>query len=103
MRFLSDDERVALLQACQASGHPLLNAAVMLSLSTGARKGELMGLQWKDVDLRTGRITLLDTKNTETRVLPLAGHALKLMRELHRQRRVGVPWDFPGRGGPQAH
>lgn len=99
VRFLSDDERTALLQACQAGGHPLLYIAVVLSLSTGARKGELMGLQWKDVDLKAGRITLLDTKNGETRPLPLVGRAFELMQELQRKREERVPWVFPGRGG----
>ncbi len=99
VRYLSDDERTALLQACQASGHPLLYTAVVLSLSTGARKGELLGLQWKDVDLKAGRITLLDTKNGETRVLPLAGRALVLMQEQHERREEKIPWVFPGRGG----
>jgi integrase len=50
-RFLSDDERQRLLQACRQSKWPRLYLLVLLALTTGARKGELLGLQWADVDL----------------------------------------------------
>jgi integrase len=35
---------------------------VVLALSTGARKMELLRLPWRDVDLQRGVITLHDTK-----------------------------------------
>lgn len=34
-----------------------------------------------DVDMRRKRIVLTDTKNNETRTVPLVGHALDLMRK----------------------
>lgn len=45
--------------------------------SYNARKGELMGLRWKDVDFDR-RIAYIDmTKNGERKVLPLTGGVLK--------------------------
>ena len=79
IRFLSDLERDRLLEACQASTNRFLFTAVALALSTGARRGELLGLKWKDVDVKEGKITLYDTKNGDIRPLPLRGLALKLM------------------------
>lgn len=99
VRYLADEERERLLDACKGSGHPLLYAAVVLSLSTGARKGELLGLKWENVNLKAGRIALLDTKNGEHRGLPLAPHALQIMKELRASRKDSIPWVFPGRGG----
>ena len=81
VRFLSDDERQGLLDVCKASDSPYLYTVVVLALSTGARKMELLNLTWRDVDFQRGVITLHDTKNGERRVLPLAGHALALMHE----------------------
>ena len=78
-RFLSEEERAKLLKACQKSSHPYLYLVVVLCLSTGARKMEILGLKWKDVDLERKVITLHETKNGERRLLPLAGHALELM------------------------
>jgi integrase len=43
-RCLSDAERERLLRACQQSAQPFLYLVVVLALSTGARKNELMQL-----------------------------------------------------------
>jgi len=70
-RFLSDDERERLLAACKASSWPRLYVLVLMALTTGARKGELMGLRWADVDLQRAEATVGRTKNGDPRVLPL--------------------------------
>jgi integrase len=102
VRFLSDEERDALLSACKASSNPWLYTCVVVALSTGMRKGELMGLHWRDVDLQAGRITLRETKNGQIRVVPLAGPALALLREHAKVRRLDTDLLFPGarKGSP---
>lgn len=96
VRFLSDEEREALLSACRESGNPWLHTAVVVALSTGTRKGELMNLRWPEVDLLNGRITLRETKNGEVRVVPLAGPALALLKEHGKVRRLDTDLLFPG-------
>lgn len=71
VRFLSDHERDALLQASKASENPYLYTVVLLALSTGARYSEIMNLRWRDVDLERGVARLEKTKNRERRALPL--------------------------------
>ncbi|QBR84709.1 site-specific integrase [Legionella israelensis] len=95
VRFLSDEERIKLLAECKNSENPYLYIAVVLALSTGGRKMEILGLRWKDVDLTRGVITLHETKNGERRVLPLAGHALQLMKEHAKVRHVNCNFVFP--------
>jgi integrase len=99
VRFLSDDERRRLLDACKESKNPYLYIVVVLALSTGARKMELMTLRWPDVDLQRGLITLHNTKNRQRRALPLTGHALTLMREHSRVRRLDTDLVFPRADG----
>lgn len=89
-RYLSDDERARLLAETKKS--PTLQLLVVLALSTAARAGELTGLQWKDVDLKEGRLLFRDTKNTETRAAWLYGDALKLLTQ--RASTGGKPGDF---------
>jgi len=79
VRFLSDDEREALLTACDEID-PTLHLLVVLALSTGARRGELLGLRWPQVDLNQGQATLLKTKNKDIRTLPLTGYSLDLLK-----------------------
>ncbi|KAB2871044.1 MAG: site-specific integrase [Burkholderiaceae bacterium] len=71
VRFLSDDERTGLLAACKASSWPRLYVLVLMALTTGARKGELLGLRWADVDLQRAEASVGSTKNGDPRVLPL--------------------------------
>lgn len=99
VRFLSDDEREKLLEACEKSENKLLYPVVVLALSTGMRQGEMMSLKWKDVDLSRGRATLHETKNGSIRVVPIAGHALELLQNLAKVRRLDTQYIFPSKDG----
>lgn len=94
VRFLSDSERDALLEACAKSDWPALHALVLLAISTGARRGELVRLKWADVDLKAARATVHETKNGDPRVLPLVGKALTALRELKLQGGAATQWVF---------
>ena len=97
VRFLSDEERACFLDECKNSEHPYLYITVVLALSTGARRMEIFGLSWKNVDLTRGVITLEETKNGERRVLPLVSHALELMKQHAKVRHVNSTLVFPGK------
>jgi integrase len=95
VRFLSDDERAALLQACLKNSNPHLYDCVVIALSTGCRKQEILDLRWPDVDLQRGLLMLKDTKNKTPRAVPLAGHALERMIDRSRIRRIDTDYVFP--------
>jgi integrase len=101
VRFLSDDERNRLLEACRGSPNPHLYRAVVLAISTGARRMEIMSLRWPQVDFQRGVITLHETKNGDIRVLPLVGHALNLMKDHAKVRRIDTDLVFPGHNPQQ--
>jgi integrase len=79
-RFLSAQEREDLMDACAASECPALLPLVQLALATGARKSELLGLLWANVDLDRRTVRFLDTKNGESRAVPLAGAAVASLK-----------------------
>jgi integrase len=106
IRFLSDAEREALLTACADSDWPALYVLVLLAISTGARRGELINLKWDDVDLKAARVVVHETKNGDPRVLPLVGKALEALRALKLQGSAKSPWVFAqpsGFPGPYEH
>jgi integrase len=78
-RFLTDDEKERLILACRESESKGLYLVVILALSTGMRRGEIMNLKWGDIDLDGGSILLQTTKNGERRFIPLVGTALHLL------------------------
>ncbi len=69
-RFLTDDERTRLLGACRLATWPRLYLLVLMALTTGARKGELLGLRWADVDMERAEARVALTKNRDPQVLP---------------------------------
>ena len=86
VRFLSNKEREALLYECGRARWKMLYALVLLAITSGARKGELLGLHWGDIDLTAATASLSRTKNNERRVLPLVP---AVVEELHKH--VGSP------------
>jgi integrase len=95
IRFLSDSERTKLLAACAKSEWGGLHALVLLAITTGARKGELINLRWADVDLKKGHALVRETKNDEPRTLPLAGKALEALRTLKLNNSARSAYVFP--------
>lgn len=71
-RFLDTAERQRLLEAARASPWPRMYALVLMALTTGARRGELLGLRWADVDFEHGVAHVGRSKNGDPKVLPLA-------------------------------
>jgi integrase len=106
VRFLSDDERTRLLEECRQSDWQPLYAVVVLAISTGARRSELINLKWADVDLKAGRAAVNDSKNGDPRSLPLVGKALEALRELKLSNSSRSEYVFPqpsGFPGPYEH
>ena len=100
VRYLSDEERERLLDACKDSANTNLYLIVVLALSTGARQQEIWDLRWSDVNLIKGLITFSETKNDEFRSVPLKGHPLKLLLEHSRIRRDDSDIVFPSKKNP---
>ena len=100
-RLLSEEELDRLLEATKQSANKDLHTAVVLALSTGARKMEIWGLRWRDIDLNEGLATLHQTKNGETRTVPIQAYALELMRQRSKVRRIDTDLVFPSTIDPQ--
>jgi integrase len=77
VRFLSDAERARLLKLCRVSSWPRLYLLVLLALTTGARRSELLRLRWRDLDLERAVAYVAQTKNGQPKALPLVPAAVK--------------------------
>ncbi|WP_414041396.1 tyrosine-type recombinase/integrase [Acidithiobacillus sp. M4-SHS-6] len=101
VRYLSDDERERLLQACRESTNADLYVAVLLALTTGGRKAETMGATWAQIDLKRATLQLEETKNGARRTLHLAAPVLELLRERAKVRRLDTGLLFPSKVNPR--
>jgi integrase len=85
-RVLTEVEVTRLLDALEPSGRRShwTKPAVQLALATAMRRGELLSLRWENVDL-VGRAAFLpDTKNGDSRTVPLSSVALQALAALPR-------------------
>ena len=67
---------------------------------SGWRKGEALKLEWRDVDMesQTVRLRIENSKNKESRVLPLNGKLLDIIQQRMKQRRLDCPFVFHHNG-----
>jgi integrase len=102
-RYLNGDELVRLSKALAKHPHPEAADAIRLLLLTGARRGEVFGMRWQDVDLDAGIWSkpAASTKQKRAHEVPLSAPVLQLLTDIQkRQRRAGQrpKFVFPGDG-----
>lgn len=83
LRYLLAEERDSLLKECSG----MLYAIVTTALETGMRKGEMTRLQWKDIDFQRRMITILESKNGESRFVSISDVLLPVLQRLYIERR----------------
>ena len=59
-------------------------AVILFAIETGMRRGEILSLTWRNVHLGKRYVHLPDTKNGDSRDVPLSPLALDLLRDLPR-------------------
>jgi integrase len=108
---ISPEELAKFLTALSGHRHYL---AVLLTLATGLRSGEVRGLRWQDIDYDSGTITLHDqiqrvdgkpvrrpVKGRRQRVVPLPHSLIPLLHAAQKQSKE--PICFPARQGGYLH
>jgi len=76
-RYLSDNERERLFKACRDSKWDKLYLLVLMAITTGARRGELLSLRWNSLNIDKQTAYVLTSKNGEPKVLPLTQSVIK--------------------------
>ncbi len=80
-KFLSKDEANLLLTTIRKYSVQIAQIAT-LSLYTGMRRGEIFSLKWQDVDSQHGIISILDSKNNQSRKVFITEPVREILDEL---------------------
>ncbi len=100
VRWLTRAEVDSLCRAARAQKFgQVLESFIRLAVNTGCRKEEMLGLEWRRVDLANGLIYLegVHTKAGKRRSIPLnegALSALKVMAAIRAEKSPSSPWVF---------
>lgn len=95
-RFLTRQEAEALLSALRAKSADAHDIA-LIALYCGLRQGEILSLQWQDVDLDKGTLTIRDAKAGSR--IAFLNEKTSAMLEGRRAMQSGDTLVFPGRRG----
>ncbi len=97
--MLTPVQMAALLEAIDAEEdagtNPFACAAIRVTFWTGWRIGEVLALEWSDLDLEVGSAKLLRTKTAAEEYRQLPAEAVAILEKLPRF--AGSPYVFPGR------
>jgi integrase len=100
-RFLQPEELERFFQAIEderLNGNPDIADYLLLSLFTGARRSNVLSMQWKDVDLTRNqwRISGEESKNKGVMLIPLVGEVLEVLTR--RRQMASSIFVFPSHG-----
>ena len=80
-RRVSNEEIDAITLATQSK---LLGSVLILAIETAMSRAEISGIEHKHINLSKRTLTLLETKNGETRIVPLSTKAIQVIQSLPR-------------------
>jgi integrase len=83
-RRLKDGDDTRLSKAIKLNSAWYLRPFITLAIETGMRRGELLSIRWKDVDLTAPTVRILKTKNGHPRTIPLTPKAVEILASLTR-------------------
>lgn len=79
-RFLSIDEIKIFLEQCK-NHSPMVYLFVLISLSTGGRYSEVLGIEVQNIDFENLQVQFLNTKNGENRAVPIDSDLAAMIQE----------------------
>ncbi len=94
--FLTEEEAAALLQNSEG----WLKEMILIGLKTGMRFGEIIALDWEDLDFSTRNINVRhgiargikgSTKSNKIRTIPMAGEIAELMMKRYKSKGLVFP------------
>lgn len=79
-RRLMEGELGRLLRACREGRNDWLRPGILLAIETGMRRGEMLNIQWRDVDIDASTLSIPLTKTGHARCIPLTPKAVAIIR-----------------------
>jgi integrase len=100
-RFLQPDEMVRFKKALDAEKNTDLRDFITLALSAGARRANICGMRWADINGETW--TIKRTKNRKPHLVSLRPAALAVLHEREHRCAADCPWVFPSTQSVSGH
>lgn len=81
-RRLQDGELEMIVSETRKRKNPIVLPVILWAIETGMRRGEILSMKWKDIDLRQRVVLIPETKNGTARKIPLTSKAVEILEGL---------------------
>jgi integrase len=98
LRYLSLEEIQLLVDASSERLRPI----ILTALNTGMRKAEILNLEWDHIDFGRRAITVVDSKNSEGRTIPMNDALTHTLNAVRLQSKSQYVFGYSG-GGPYSN
>lgn len=82
MKRLSVEAETTLLACCHELHLDYLADIIAVAIETGMRCGEILSMRWEDMDFINRKVLLRDTKNGDSRQVPLSSRVKRILEQL---------------------
>jgi integrase len=97
-RFLQSDEFPRFVTALNTEPDLTIHDYILISLFTGARRSNVLSMQWSELSLNEGTWYIPDTKNKTPQLVPLPKQAIDLLKKRRKIIDEDKDFVFPGIG-----
>jgi integrase len=104
-RFLLPEEVARFFKALAKEENLTAKDFILMALLTGARKSNILAMEWKDISFKTKIWRIPDTKNGEPHNVPLSPQALEILEKRQKIQEIcGIKTTYVFQGeGKQGH
>ena len=95
-RFLQADELQSFFKSVAEEENETIRDYVLISLLTGARRANVLAMQWEEINFNRREWLIPETKNGNSHTLPLTQEAIKILEE--RKKDSSSKFVFSGTG-----
>jgi integrase len=100
-RYLTSEELPRFFEALNETIHDTIKDFIWIALLTGARKTNVLEMEWQYINFKDRTWYILDTKNDTSQLVPLVDEALEILKE--RRKLKSGKWVFPSKLSASGH
>lgn len=101
-RYLTSEELPKFFEALEEEKHETIKDFIWISLLTGARKSNVLSMQWQDINFKDKSWYISETKNGTPQLIPLVNEAINLLERRFKRKDSGK-WVFPSKTSKSGH
>lgn len=100
-RFLSGEELSRFFKAFEELESEITKDYILISLLTGARKSNILEMQWKQINFDEATWKIPETKNGDPQTIPLTSEVMEILEK--RKRKSKGVWVFESKESKTGH